>query len=500
MRSHHFSKLVAVGGLVAATVISPMFSAPASAYTASGTITHPEPAGNGSTDLEFALRCPTPPATQGVNGYVFTLPASVATAGTIVGITGSDANNLYDLAAYVYDSGCNYNRVETVGRDLYITLLAGDKYISVFATNGVNVSVTLTAPATPPTAGFPDDPLYRQSGEDDLILAGQWNMRKVNAAAAWSVATGSGITVADLDSGLDLSHPDFGCASKINVVAGSDLIDNDSTPEDENGHGTHTAGIIGACTDNGVGVVGVAPDATIMPIRVLDASGSGTAAELIDGIYKATDSGAYVINMSIGFSIGGAPATGGALGLFGFWPEIDEAIAYAVANGVVVVASAGNDTSPICGYPAIAYNVICVGATDPLDQRSFYSALPVKDDDSDLTGPGMTAPGGRGVLVFCDFSASEIISTYDRGADAAEGDCDGLSGYASIQGTSMAAPMVSGAAALVYQKLGGVRSAANGDKVVEALTASAADLGTPGYDPVYGSGRLDAFAAVSYWP
>ncbi len=334
---------------------------------------------------------------------------------------------------------------------------------------------------------------------DSLFFAGQWNMRKVNAPAAWNVATGSGITVADIDSGLDLGHPDFSCTGKVNVVSGSDFVNNDSTPQDDNGHGTHTAGIIGACTNNGVGVVGAAPDATIMPLKVLDANGSGNATWMHDAIHKATDQGAHVINMSIGFGIQGLPYTGGLVGWVGLLPQIDEAVNYAVSHGVVVVASAGNETSGLCDYPALALHAVCVGASDPLDLNSWYGNFPVKDDDQDLVGPGLLAPGGRGIPD-CGFSSSEILSTYDRTVDAAEGDCDGLAGYASIQGTSMAAPMVSGIAALVYEKLGGTRSTTNAQKVIEALTKSAVDLYTPGYDPMSGYGRVDALAAVNYWP
>lgn len=492
MSSHRLARLVALGGL-ALSVLAPV--APASAYSDSGTILKIAPGGLGVTDTEFQVSCPAPPKTQGVDGWVFTLPAP-ASAGETFSVTGSSPGP-FSLAAYIYKDNCDYDRAETGGLSS-VTLEAGDRFVSVYVYLGAGaVDVTFSSPAA--SATFPNDPLYRQSGEGDLFTAGQWNMRKVNAVPAWGQATGGGIKVAVLDSGLDLNHPDFNCTGKVSVVTGSDMVDNDSTPEDENGHGTHTAGIVGACSNNGVGVIGIAPDTTIIPIRVLNAAGSGTADQLVRGINKAVASGAHVINMSIGFSLAGAPATGGALGFFGFWPEIDEAIDNAVAAGVVVVASAGNDTSPICGYPAIAYNVICVGSTDPNDVQSWYSAFPNKDDDEDLTGPGMVAPGGRGVF-FCDFSSSEIISTYDRGADTAEGDCDGLHGYASIQGTSMASPLVAGAAALVYDDLGGTRNLTNGKKVVEALTMSAEDLYSPGYDPASGYGRLDALAAVNYWP
>ena len=491
MSSPRLARLAAFG-LAAATIIVPMSSA--SAVTQTGHITKPAPGGLGVTDNEFVVTCPAAPATQGVDGWVFAL-ATAAGAGDTVSIKGSSAAP-FSLATYVYKSDCTYSRAVTSGLN-NIVLEAGDKYFSSYAPVGADVNVTFSSPAATSTSG-PNDPLFLQSGEGDLFTGGQWNMRKVRAPEAWVDAKGAGVTVAVLDSGLDISHPDFNCANKVSIVNGSDMVDGDSTPEDENGHGTHVAGIVGACTNNGIGVVGVAPDVTIMPIRVLDETGSGTADMLVDGIRKAVDEGADVINMSIGFSLAGAPATGGLLGFTGFWADIDAAIKYAVDNGVVVISTSGNDSSPICGYPAIAYNVICVGATDPMDQRTWYTGAPVKDDDEDLTGPAMTAPGGRGVILFCDFSSSEIISTYDRGADTTEGDCDGLHGYASIQGTSMAAPMVAGAAALVYGWLGGTRSPADAAKVTEALLNGSADLASPGWDPVYGAGRLDARGSVDY--
>jgi serine protease len=366
--------------------------------------------------------------------------------------------------------------------------------ISSLIATAVVVSVA-GAPAHATTN--PNDPLYLQSGAGDLFYAGQWNMRTVHAVDAWATGnTGSGITVADLDTGLDLSHPDFNCTNKVKLVPGADVVHNDGTPEDDNGHGTHTAGIIGACTNNGIGVVGVAKDATIMPIQVLDADGSGNAANLATAIHKATDNGAHVINMSIGFSVQGAPYTGSALGYVGLLPEIDEAVSYAVSHGVVVVAAAGNESAGLCSYPALAVNVVCVGSSDPHDLNSWYGNFPVKDDDQDLVGPGVLAPGGTGQL-FCDASSFEIISTYDRSADAAEGDCDTLPGYASIEGTSMATPMVAGIAALVYGKLGGTRNTTNAQAVVNAIIHGTKDTYTPGYDPMSGYGRVDALGALN---
>lgn len=338
----------------------------------------------------------------------------------------------------------------------------------------------------------PDDP-YFDSPEDFLFGLAQsgiqWGPQKINAPQAWQEdqATGDRVKVAVLDTGVDLTHPDLTCPGKLEVVAGSDVVDNDSNPDDEFGHGTHVAGIIGACTNNAVGIAGVAPDAAIMPIRVLDDSGSGTDAQLIAGLDKAVEFGAHVINMSLGYPPG--------KDIVNDVSAIDAAIARARAAGIVIVAAAGNDSSPLCDYPALADDIICVGATDPRDLKSWYSTFPNKIDNDNDIGPGVVAPGGAGT-VFCDLDSEEILSLYAVDIDKAEGDCDGRLGYTDLAGTSMAAPHVAGIAALVYDRLGADRSPTNATKVITALESTAVDLGSPGYDPVYGSGRVDALAAV----
>jgi subtilisin family serine protease len=353
-----------------------------------------------------------------------------------------------------------------------------------------------TPPPPPPTSGDrgvypnpPNDPYYGTPGGPTSFDPEQWGLYKVKAAEAWQEerATGHGIRVAVVDSGIDLQHEDLQCPGKLDVIPGSDVVANDSDPDDEAGHGTHVAGIIGACTNNGVGVAGVAPDSTLVPIRVLNAAGSGTDAQLIAGLDKARAAGVHVINMSLGYPPGKDIINNVA--------AIDAAIARVQADGVVVVAAAGNDSSPLCDYPALAEDIICVGATDPRDLKAAYSTFPNKLDNEDGIGPGMVAPGGSGQPLFCDSYSENILSTVPLEKDT-DG-CTDVQGYQRNFGSSMASPHVAGVAALVYDRLGGIRSVDNAKVVADALLTSADDLGTPGYDPVFGHGRVNALAAVT---
>ena len=356
-----------------------------------------------------------------------------------------------------------------------------------------------TAPPPPPPSGTrgtypvtPNDPYFND--EADMFAPQQWAPQKIQAPQAWqeTQATGHGVNVAVLDSGVDLQHEDLQCEGKLLVVPGSDFTGANDGPDDVNSHGTHVAGSIGACTDNGTGVAGVAPDSTIIPIQVLDAEGSGTVEGISEGIRKAADSGAHVINMSLSLGVG-VPGSGAVGWIPGFVPEIDAAVEYANSKGAVVVAAAGNETLPLCEYPAIAEDVVCVGATDNRDLKTFYSGFPNKPDNEDTIGPSLVAPGGSGAP-FCDTYEENILSTIPEELDT--NGCTDVTGYANKNGTSMATPHVAGVAALVYDRLAGVRSPENRQVVVDALINSAKDLGTPGYDPVFGYGRLDALAAV----
>lgn len=212
-------------------------------------------------------------------------------------------------------------------------------------------------------------------------------------------------------------------------------------------HGTHVAAIIGATAGNGYSMAGIASNALILPIRVLGASGEGTAVTVADGIRYAVDSGAKVINLS--------------LGAREYSEYLEQAIEYAHAHGALCVAAAGNDGQGELSYPARSPLVLAVGATDKNDELASFSNYGA--------GLSVVAPG------------EEIPSLLN----------DGNVAYAS--GTSMAAPHVSAAAALVYS----LRAGATPEYVKGIIEKSTIDLGRPGYDPQYGYGRIDLGRIIS---
>ena len=300
---------------------------------------------------------------------------------------------------------------------------------------------------------------------NDPLFARQWALDQLNAPEAWARgARGAGTTVAVVDTGVDLGHPDL--SSKL--VAGRDFVDGDSCAQDENGHGTHVAGISGAVTNNGIGVAGVAPDARLMPVRVLDEEGSGSIDEIAAGIRWAADNGAQVINLSLGE----LPVVGQ---LEAINEDIEAAVDHAWERGSLVVAAAGNDTFPLCSYPSFADHAVCIAATDRRGLPSYYSNFP-----NNKTLLGFRAPGGVG-SVFCEHD-EDVYSTIWPGSS------DDCQGAGALAGTSMAAPQVAGVAALLYGQ--GLTNA----QIVERLKQTSSNNGL--YDPVMGYGIVNADAAT----
>lgn len=318
----------------------------------------------------------------------------------------------------------------------------------------------------------------------DPYVLDQWALDRVQAIEAWEyeASRGFGIRLATIDSGLALDHPDFSCADKIELVPGSDLIEESDMPEDESGHGTLVAGVAAACADDQIGVAGVAPKATLMPFR-FGSSGSNWST-VATAIRRASDGGAHII------MIAQEPAVGATSLIPDLFSEATSAIEYATAQGSVVVAPAGNQMLPFCEYPGLVRGVLCVAATDARDARATYSSWPFKTEP--LGGSTMVAPGGE-QAVFCNIYSETVLSTYPVGLDRC---ADGRDGYRSTFGTSLAVAHAAGAAALTYNAIPDERSADAAGKVVNLLLGSADDLGSPGFDPVFGHGRLNVLKAV----
>ena len=264
------------------------------------------------------------------------------------------------------------------------------------ATTLLTVAFALTAPTAGAATCTHDASAYSNGGApgsgpvNDPLFARQWGLTQVKAPAAWARnARGAGATIAVIDTGVDLAHPDL----QANLVPGDDFVDGGGEcpgAQDENGHGTHVAGIAAAVTGTGTGIAGTAPDAKVMPLRVLDAEGSGVDQAIIAAIRHAADNGADVINLSLG----GLPVVGQVPDLNA---EMEQAVEYAWSKGSVIVAAAGNESFPLCGYPAAARYALCVGATDRMGLPSAYSNFP-NDPDGTV---GVRAPGGVG-SPFCE--------------------------------------------------------------------------------------------------
>lgn len=308
-------------------------------------------------------------------------------------------------------------------------------------------------------------PSSAQALGTDPLRPYQWPLDVIGAEVAWGKTMGKGVTVAVIDTGVDLAHEDLAAQ----LVPGNDLVDGDRTPQDVNGHGTHVAGVIAATRGNDLGVVGVAPEARIMPIRALDDEGVGTPAAVVAAVRWAVDNGAAVINLSVTeVTAQGGPFAG----------SLTSAIEQAWAKGVIVVLASGNKGSGAdTSAPSYAkVPAIVVTATDRHDAQAGY-ARPVGDAQW-----AMAAPGGAGDGEISD----DVASTYwSRGQSNL---------YAAMAGSSMAAPHVAGAAALLRSL--GLSPA----EAVDRLLGTARDLGTPGRDAVFGAGRLDLSAAIKGVP
>lgn len=308
-----------------------------------------------------------------------------------------------------------------------------------------------------------DGRVYATFVPDDPSYPSQWHLPAIGAPQAWDITKGdASMTVAVLDTGADLGHPDLN--DSVDTANDYDFVNNDFEAQDDNieynpstrqwivvGHGTHVSGIIAATMNNGIGVTGIAGQSKVLPIKVLDSDGAGFDSDIAQGIVWAADHGAEVISMSFG-----ATST--------LEPVVEEAITYALNRDVLLVAAAGNTGKNQPFYPAAYPGVLGVSATGSNGAKTSWSTY---GSHVDISAPG-----------------DAILSTQLGG------------GYQQMSGTSMAAPLTAGAAALVRSLHPGWTQ----EEITNALTSTAFDAGLAGRDDYYGFGRLnvpDALDTVS---
>ena len=266
----------------------------------------------------------------------------------------------------------------------------------------------------------------------------------IDAVGAWDLAQGdSSVIIAIVDTGIDYTHDDL----TGKVIKGYDFVNEDFDPKDDNGHGTHVAGIAGAKANNGIGIAGVCPGCSLLAIKVVTADGAGANSWIANGISNAVSLGARVINLSLG----GLEAS----------QTILLAVQQAYQQGAIIVAASGNDGSSLTMYPAGFSEVIAVGATNQYGSRASFSSY---GSHLELAAPGQV-----------------IYSTLPGNA------------YEAWNGTSMACPHVAGLAGLILS----YDSTLTNAEVRQIMNATAQDLGDSGRDAYFGYGRINALSALT---
>ncbi len=387
-------------------------------------------------------------------------------------LTSNDSSLDVTLAAGQYDTSANFGFASITADDrlavaayapcadtAWLQQLAQTYGATITAADAATCGYTLqVAPAQQAAlqAAVAADPHVRYAGPDvwtrgafipnDPDYSDPWLVygpRQIHAESAWDVTLGDpNMIVAVLDTGLDLSHPEF----TGRVLPGYDFVNGDSDPSDDKNHGTHVAGIIAAGINNGIGIPGIAGAVKVLPVKVLNAQGAGWWSNVAQGITWAVEHGARVVNLSLNSTASSQ--------------LLSDAVAYANSKGVVMVVSAGNSGSAQPAYPAVYENVIAVGATDYDGLRAAFSNY---GPNVDVMAPG-----------------DSIWSTYPGG------------GYKYMSGTSMAAPHAAGVAALLLSVNPNLTPA----QIKDTLQATAADMDALGVDAYTGYGLINAQTAV----
>ncbi len=366
-------------------------------------------------------------------------------------ISGAQANDITSRKIVVFQSG-----ITNTAKDNIIGKVGGAKFKDLDLVRGKAVWLSDKAAEIlakqPGVLRVEDDIVVQALGKITFSQPSQvlpWGIDKIDAEMVWASTTADLVKVGIIDTGISNTHPDL----LANIKGGVNTINPRKSWSDDNGHGSHVAGIV-AALNNSVGVVGVGPAIDLYAIKVLNSSGSGYLSDIIEGLQWAISNNMKVVNLSLGSSTGNQ--------------SFHDAIIATKNAGIVVVAAAGNSGGSVI-YPAAYPEAIAVSAIDVNNAIASWSS---RGPEVDLAAPGVS-----------------IYSAYKGNA------------YATLSGTSMASPHVAGAAALVLSMPVGSSDANSNnkwdpDEVQTKLQATAVDLGVAGFDNLYGYGLVNAFAAT----
>jgi len=359
-------------------------------------------------------------------------------------------------------------------REIYTSPYAGFKILAL--PSYLSVSEAVSRLSVEPSTLFVSPNYYRNAHftPNDPYYNYQWHLPRLNCSYAWDLSTGTGALVGLLDSGM--AYQTAGVYAKAPdlagtaVIPGYDFINGDPYPDDDYGHGTHMAGCIAQTTNNYLGVAGVAFNATIMPIKVMDNTGNAPVSVEIEGIYYATNNGVNIISMSLGGDTYSATE--------------QAAVTYAYENGVTLICSAGNSFDNIPEYPASLAECISVSAI-----RYDYTKPAYSNYGQYIN---VCAPGG-------DLSVDQNADGFGDGIlQQTHNDSDyTVFNYSFMEGTSPACALVAGVAALIVSKSSIPLTPA---QVTGILEGSATDLGAPGWDEYFGYGLVNAYLAAIQTP
>ena len=393
--------------------------------------------------------CPSHGAGTAASGVIAANGATAATADedepaelTIVAV---DDTGRPEIVATTPALAGATSRSLDASRDLEVIAVEADRQMSTATPGGAGNSLVDAARSVGAAGAAIEAGAMAVTGEPRR--SEQWALDDLAIEPAWATSRGAGVDIAVVDSGVTGTHVDLATklCGGVAFLGSNGVEQRGAGTTDANGHGTHVAGIAAAAA-NGVGVAGVAPDARIIPVRVLDAGGTGASSDVARGITWAVDHGAEVVNLSLG-----GPRTA----------AVETAVAYAERQGVVVVAAAGNDGpgGPV-NYPAALDTALGVASYDEDHGLSWFST---RGNYVDLAAPG-----------------SGIVSTTNNGR------------WSYMSGTSMATPHVAGTAALLKS----AEPALSPSQVRSRLTANAREAGPIGHDVGFGWGRIDPLAAL----